>query len=96
MKIILQPHLTIRLKQRKIPQNYPNKVFAQSESKYFDTSTGHFIAIKELKYNGRLRPMALAYDIIGAQVQVITIHPISKQEIANKLQRGRWIKNEKS
>lgn len=38
----------------------------------------------------------MAYDIIGSEIQVITVHPSSDQEIKNKLERGRWIKNEES
>lgn len=49
-----------------------------------------------MEYSGKLRPMALAYDIMGLEIQVITIHPTSKQEIENKLNRGRWIKDEES
>lgn len=96
MKVILQPHLKIRLKQRKIPQNYPGKILAKSDTRYFDTLTGHLIAIGELQYNKKLRLMAVVYDIISDEIQVITIHPVSKQEITNKVQRKRWIKNEAS
>lgn len=39
--------------------------------------------------------MIVAYDIIGEETQIITIHPISEQEIQNKLVRGRWVKYEK-
>lgn len=96
VKIILQPHLKIRLQQRKIPQNYPGKILAKPESQYFDSLTGHFIAVRRLKYNEKLRPMAVAYDIIDELIQVITIHPITDQEITNKVQRKRWTKDEKN
>lgn len=95
MKIILRPHLKIRLKERRIPQNYPRKILTTPEVKYFDTLTGHLIAVKHLLYNEKLRPMAVAYDIIGSEIQIITIHPISEQEIKNRLIKIRWIKNEK-
>ncbi|MBI2330543.1 hypothetical protein HYU94_04055 [Candidatus Daviesbacteria bacterium] len=96
MKVILQPHLKLRLEQRKIPQNYPYQVIVKPESKYFDNVTGHLIAVKRLKYNEKLRPMAVAYDIIDDTIQVITIHPVSDQEINNKLLRERWVKDEKN
>ena len=96
MKIVLRPHLEIRLAQRLIPRDYPKKIILNPEEKYFDTATNHKIAVKRLEYSGKLRPMALAYDIIGLEIQVITIHPVSKHEIENKLNRGRWIKNEES
>lgn len=96
MKIILRPHLKIRLEQREIPQNYPKRVIIKPEFEYFDTLTGHLIAIRKLKYNEKVRPMAVAYDIIGNTIQIITIHPVSNQEIANKLLRKRWIKDEEN
>lgn len=71
MKIVLRPHLKIRLEQRKIP-------------------------LKRLRYNQKLRLMVVAYDIIGDEIQVITIHPIAKQEIDNKVRVVRWTIYEKS
>ena len=96
MKIILRPHLKIRLEQRKIPQNYPGKILARPESKYFDILTSHLIAVRQLEYNGKVRPMTVAYDIIDNEIQVITVHPITNQEINNRVQRRRWIKDEKN
>ena len=96
MRIVLQPHLKIRLQQRKIPPNYPRKILNKSESKYFDNLTGHFIAVRNLEYNEKLRPMVVAYDIIGREIQVVTIHPEDDQEIQNRLKSGRWIKYEES
>lgn len=96
MKIILRPHLKIRLEQRKIPQNYPCKILTRPESKYFDNLTDHLIVVRKLKYNGKLRPMVVAYDIIGDEIQIITIYPITNQEINNRVQKKRWIKDEKN
>jgi len=95
MKIVLRPHLRIRLEQRGIPQNYPNKVIRNPDMKYFDTLTNHLVAVKKMEYSQKLRSMAVSYDIIGNIIQIITIHPISEQEIRNKLERGRWIQDEK-
>ncbi len=96
MKIVLRPHLKIRLEQREIPLNYPSKVVTKPEQKCFDNLTGHQIAIKKLTYNEKIRPMVVAYDIIGDEIQVITVHPTTDQEINNKLKRKRWIKDEKN
>ena len=96
MKIILRPHLKIRLKQRLIPPDYPTKIVKEPDQTYFDTLTDRHIAIKTLEYNGKLRPMAVAYDIIENTIQIITIHPTTEQEISNKVYRGRWIKDEKN
>lgn len=96
MRIILKPHLKIRLKVRKIPKNYPRKVLSQPDNYYFDTSTNHMIAVKKLKYIEKLRPMVVAYDIIGEEIEVVTIYPTDGQEIANRIKNKRWIKYEKS
>lgn len=88
--------LKIRLKERNIPQDYPSKIVSSSDKKYFDTATNHKIAVKKLEYNGKVRPMAVAYDIIGNDLQIITVHPTTNQEIKNKLTRERWIKDEKN
>ncbi len=96
MNILLSSHLKIRLRERKIPQNYPSKILSQPDRQYIDTVTNHSIAVKKLAYNRKVRPMVVVYDIIESEMQVITIHPITDQEIANKLERRRWIKNEKN
>ncbi|EKD91094.1 MAG: hypothetical protein ACD_30C00047G0019 [uncultured bacterium] len=96
MKVILRPHLKIRLKERKIPQKYPEIIVISPENKYLDTETNHQIVVKKLVYNEKLRPMVVSYDIIDSTIQIITIHPISEQEIQNKLNRKRWIKNEEN
>lgn len=94
MKILLRPHLKIRLKERNIPEDYPSKIVSNPEEKYYDSAIYHQIAIKKLVYNGKIRPMAVAYDIIGEDLQIITIHPTTKQEINSKVRRERWIKDE--
>jgi|SRR3989338_11189131 len=96
MKIIIRPHLKLRLKQREIPQNYPRMILDKPGDKYYDNQTDHLIAIKPLKYYGKTRPMVAAYDIIGENIQVITVHPTSEKEIKNRVKNGRWIKNEKN
>lgn len=91
MKIVLRPHLKVRLEQRNIPQSYPKKIVSNPDAKYIDTLTSHAVAVQKMEYNEKLRPMAVAYDIIGNIIQIITIHPVSEQEIQNKLKRGRWV-----
>lgn len=96
MKIVLRPHLKIRLQQRLIPQDYPRKIISDSEEEYFDTYSHRHIAIKTLEYSGKPRPMVVAYDIMGETIEAVTIHPADEQEINNKIQKGRWIKDEKN
>lgn len=96
MKIILKPHLKIRLKGRLIPSNYPSKVLSQPDNQYYDTSTDHLIAVKKLQYQEKLRPMVVAYDIIEKAIEVVTIYPTDEQEIKNRIKNRRWIKYEKN
>ena len=94
MKIILKSHLKIRLKERKIPQNYPEKILSKPDAKYFDTLRNRPMAVKSLKYEAKIRPMVIAYDIIGEEFQILTVYPTNEQEINNRLKSGRWIKYE--
>ena len=91
-KIVYRPHLQRRLKERKIPQDYPKKIYQQSKSHYFDNETGHYMAISRLKYAEKKRFMAAAYDIINDDIEIITIFPIAETELKNKINSGRWIK----
>ncbi|MBI3290242.1 hypothetical protein HYZ78_02510 [Candidatus Microgenomates bacterium] len=92
MKIIYRQHLLRRLKERKIPRNYPRTVYKKSKAHFFDTETLHKTAVLDLEYAEKLRPMAIAYDIIKEEVHIITIHPISSEEVDRKINSERWIK----
>lgn len=96
MKIVYRPHLKVRLKERSFPQDYPRRIYKESTRCYFDTKTGHNIAFSKLSYVGKVRSLVISYDIMPEQVEIITIHAISDQEIRNKIKAGRWKVNEKS
>lgn len=72
MKIIYRPHLSKRLKERKIPVSYPRKILKSPDKEYFDSITNHHISIKKLRYAEKLRHMVIVYDIIGENREVIT------------------------
>ena len=91
-KIIYRPHLRRRLKERNIHQAYPRQIYIQSKPHYFDNETGHLVAVSKLKYAQKLRSMAVAYDIINGNIEIITIFPIEENELKNKINSGRWIK----
>lgn len=38
--------------------------------------------------------MMIAYEKNNGEIEVVTIHPISDEKIANRLISGRWSKNE--
>lgn len=84
-------HLKLRLRIRRIPENYPNLILRNSDNNYFDIVENHNIATKNLFYNGKIRIMMVAYEIKGEYIEIITIHPISSEKILNRLNSGRWI-----
>lgn len=84
------------MRVRFIPIIYPHKILTQPDDQYFDPLTRHQVAVKKLKYNGKLRPMVTVYDIIGGEIQAITIYPTTDQEINNRVKNGRWIKYKQS
>lgn len=96
MKIIYRPHLKRRLNERKIPYNYPKRIYIEAKQKFFDTETDHHIAFSNLQYAEKLKNITISYDIIGQNIEIVTIHPISDKEIENKIKSGRWVKDEKS
>lgn len=96
MKIIQKPHLKIRLKERRIPTDYPKRIVEFPEQKFFDTLANRYIAIKKLYFEGERRNILAAYDIIENTIEIVTIHVISSKEIKNKVHSGRWEKYEKN
>jgi len=95
IKIEYTNHLNLRLKIRKIPQDYPRIIYVSPEQKFFDNLEGNFIAIKRLKYNNKIRNMMIAYEKdIKENVEIITVHPISEEKILNRIMSGRWTKDE--
>ena len=96
MKVVYKPHLKIRLKQRKIPIDYPKRIIESPNQEYFDTFSRRNISVKKLYFEGRMRNILVAYDIIKRNIEIVTIHVISSKEISNKIRSGRWKEYEKN
>lgn len=96
MKLILTAHLETRLKQREIPIQIVRKVFDKNEERYWDNLRKHYIVVSKVRYKGKHRKVLAAYDKIGEDKEVITIHPISDEEISQRLDLGRWTYEEKN
>tara|TARA_Y100000310_G_scaffold189087_1_gene189049 strand:+ start:1931 stop:2209 length:279 start_codon:yes stop_codon:yes gene_type:complete len=92
MNIKYTDHLKLRLQLRKIPYNYPKLILENSDQKFFDNIEKKTIAIKKLIYNGSLRNIMIAYENKGDHIEIITIHPINKNQIINRIKSGRWKK----
>lgn len=92
MEVIYTEHLNLRLKLRNIPSDYPKLVYQNPEQEFIDDWEGSYIAIKKLKYNGKLRNIMIAYEEKDSKIQIITIHPITEEKIISRLIIGRWRK----
>jgi biotin synthase-related radical SAM superfamily protein len=91
-KIIYSPHLIFRLKWREIPYNLPREIYQTSKEHYFDRGTLKRVAIKKIKFKNKLREIALIYEEINNQINLITIHPLKKYQKISRIKSGRWQK----
>jgi len=92
--IIYTPHLELRLKIRKIPQDYPKRIYEEPNQTFYDQVERNHIAIKKLKYNKKMRNTMIAYEKKNDTIEIITIHPITDEKIINRALNGRWTKHE--
>jgi hypothetical protein len=92
MNIVYTAHLEFRLKVRKIPASLPKKVFKESKDHYYDTSTGHCVAVGRLEFNGKIRELAVTYDKKFDIIEVVTIHPLKMYQKMARIKSGRWQK----
>ena len=90
VKIRLSEHLTYRVKIRKINKSIPRKILKNPEYIFYDQTTNHWIAIKDLEYAGKIRPMVAVYDKINGDIEIITVYPTDKKEISSRVEKGRW------
>jgi len=56
-------HLEQRLLLRKIDYDLPKRIFEQSNERYVDEETGHFIATMEIELYNRLKEVMVAYVV---------------------------------
>jgi len=54
----------------------------------------HNIAVKHVKYGKKTVPFMIAYDKKGQTVEIVTIHPISEEQIKARVEGKRWIESE--
>ncbi|MDP2632942.1 MAG: hypothetical protein Q8P25_04460 [Candidatus Curtissbacteria bacterium] len=91
MSLTYTEHLKTRLRQRGLPLKLVKKVFDKNEESYFDNLRHHYIVVSSVLYKGRCRKVLAAYDKIGTDsIEVITIHPITDEQIKQGLNSGRW------
>lgn len=90
MKIEYSTHLTQRLALRGISHDLPYQIYVQSDERYYDTETGHLIAIMRTMINDKMREVMVAYEIDKQTIKLLTIHPLKQGQKENRAKTGRW------
>lgn len=90
MAIVYTNHLKRRLKERRFPVNYPTEIYNKAEVRYYDTIRCSQIAIKKMKYGGKEKKILIAYVFDSNDVKILTIHPVSNQQIQKWVGSGRY------
>jgi len=91
-KIVYSQHLIFRLKLREIPYLLPKRIYQTSKEHYFDKETLKKLAVKKVKFKEKFRDMAVIYEEINGQINLITIHPLKKYQKISRIKSGRWQK----
>ncbi len=94
VKVKYTDHLELRLRIRNLPHELPKTIYRLADQRYFDTSTMHNIAIKQVKYGKKNIFFMIAYDKKKDAVEIVTIHPINEEQIKARVESKRWIKSE--
>jgi len=87
-KIEYTNHLLNRIKLRKISKNIIKRILKSPKFLFFDTLNQTKIAIGKVN---NIHYM-IAYLDDKNKWKVITIHPIKKSQIENRLKKKRWVK----
>ena len=90
MQIIYSQHIENRLRLRRIEYDLPKTVFEQATERYFDNETRYYIAVGRAVLYNKVRDIMVAYDIVGENVTLLTIHPLKKGQKENRIESGRW------
>ena len=75
---------------RRIDYDLPKKILDQSNQRYMDQETKHFIATMEIELYNRPREVMVAYIIEEDVVKLLTIHPLKAGQKENRIKSGRW------
>jgi hypothetical protein len=84
-------HLKFKLQVRRISEKLPERIYRQAKQRYFDHETGRHVAILSVIYHNHRQLMMIAYDEFEDYIEIVTIHPIEKQQIRHRVISGRWI-----
>ena len=85
-------HLSFRLSLRKIPQDLPRIIYLRSRRRYFDIATDTAVAVMRARLNKRQRDIMIVYREDDDDVLIITVHPLKRNQLENRIHSGRWQK----
>ena len=88
--IIYSAHLEFRLGLRQISHSLPLKIYQTSREHYYDKSTGKNVAVQKVRFKGKTREMAVAYEQKLDRIIIITIHPLKTLQKTHRIRSGRW------
>lgn len=90
MEVRYSTHVQFKLKVRNIAPEVPRRIYFESNQRYKNHHTVRFVAIMTVYYHRRHTVMMIAYDQHPEYAEIITIHPITKDQIKDRLASGRW------
>lgn len=90
MEIRYSDHLRFKLRVRDIPGQVPERIYRESRQRYDNHHTLRHIAVMQVHYHRHRTLMMIAYDRRADHVEIVTIHPITKDQIQERLRTGRW------
>lgn len=85
MEIIYSKHFLDRKKLRLIPDGLAENVLTQADEYYFDNETKCYIAVKNIKFQGKVRNVSLTFVISDNKIIIITLHPLKKGQKENRI-----------
>lgn len=91
-RIIYSQHLLFRINLRKIPQELPRTIYKEAERLYFDKATQLYIAVKNIFHRDQVKTFMVAFEEENDIINLVTIHPLKKNQELNRIKSGRWQK----
>ena len=85
-------HINLRLQIRQITLSLPRRIYEGASERYHDTKTGHSVAVKRVRFKGKLRETMVAYDELPNRIELVTIHPLKPYQKSARIAKGRWKK----
>ena len=90
MEIQYSPHLQFKLRVRGIANDLPAQIYRESKQRFYNHHSVRRVAVMETLYLKRRTLMMIAYDQFPDRVEIVTIHPITKSQIQDRVRDGRW------